>query len=415
MMRKVILLAFSTVLMLSACSWKGKEQTYENIKQELRVVSGQAVDDSEEEIKNASEQDVLSMIKQEIDTTQKGVCLSQLEFSSEMLKGDDGDCYYFRTKAGKVIFYKNDGENVCELQEMKEKQEIESFLKYGNHIYVMLHEQKKGYEFASIDIETGKRHSVKKFDTLPTEYEIIFYKDICYYVEYDNSIIRFDLDGKLIGNFSLGEDEDEKITGIQCIVDDKIYYTVSEMEMGGNTTIMRCNLDGTENEELISYSRGEEELLWLRTIEKSEMQIDNKYIYMLDYYSTYGCLYRIPLYGGKIQKVTEKAVRDFDLNEDNIFFVECTDEKKLYKCNGNLTKEECIGTSNYSEVICVGDYLRVKKDNEDDLEKISDLENRDYKPNSDYAAEYLWLTAEGEVVSMLNGVGLREEDYVYCG
>lgn len=31
-----------------------------------------------------------------------------------MVKGDDGDCYYFRKKNKKLIFYKNNGIKICE-------------------------------------------------------------------------------------------------------------------------------------------------------------------------------------------------------------------------------------------------------------------------------------------------------------
>lgn len=74
---------------------------------------------------------------------------------------------------------------------------------------------------------------------------------------------------------------------------------------------MRCSLDGKNREELFKCSGT---TLWLHP---GTMKIDEDCIYLSGYNNSFN-LIRIPLYGGKIEKVAE-AKDWFELSDDSIF------------------------------------------------------------------------------------------------
>ena len=43
------------------------------------------------------------LVKEKIDTSRQGVEMPHMRFASEMTKGDDGYCYYFRQKASCIL------------------------------------------------------------------------------------------------------------------------------------------------------------------------------------------------------------------------------------------------------------------------------------------------------------------------
>ena len=344
----------------------------------------------------------------EIDTTKQSVELSYLTLPTEMTQGDDGNCYYVREKGeNKIVFYRNDGKEVIESKFKGDLEDIERFVKYKNHIYVLILWPKgvTSHQLASIDIKTGEWEYLFRLNA-HSGLQIFFYGDSIYCREDDSSdVIYYNLQGKKMGVWKM----DQYLKHLQMIVDGKIYYTESTLTSGeekkpGKNYISSCNLDGTEAKELVSYERlgpvdGKHFLFY-----SNQMAMDDKYIYMLeDYEETSSYLYRIPMKGGEIEKVTDRLIYDYKLNDSNIYFI---DDDCLYKMSQDLTEETKIFDEEpISNFYFAGEYLMLEGYDEEAWDDIYD--SWDDEIGVDYTPDYYLVTLDGELVKKLEGTDVK--------
>lgn len=353
------------------------------------------------------------LFREKIDASRQGVEMPHMRFASEMTKGDDGYCYYFRQKGEgknkKIVFYKNNGIKICETK-MPEKYQkkgyvISSFVKYGGRFFIemMQYEDIEGI-LTSVRIRDGKWEG----EIEDTFYNRIIIYDNCFYCCFGQDLTIIDLQGRET-EISL---EKEKEKSVQSIVDDKIYYCT--YEHGGTTTAIRCNLDGSGKEKLFQYRwihwRGGES-------STASLRIDGEYFYLLEPYGGF-TLTRIPMYGGKIKKIAVTSW--FDLSKDSIFYVNdedyiCKVDKELKNSPEKVTKS-CIWYENMP-FFCSDGHLMVKKIDEEELEMIdaiweaetdSDEEN-DILMN--YSSDYYWVTENGKIKSIIKGGEFKKEYY----
>lgn len=469
-MKRIVVATLVLVLSMAGCA--GKSATNEN-----PTASGGSAAASESAVKEQTgsgakcsedsiEKTEVPYILEKVENHTVGLEMTELTYSSEMVRGDDGSYYYFREKGNasggkrkkKLVFYRDKQIKVCEIE--KPKGEVYRFTKYKDCIYLEMLRENDSW-LAALHIESGKLRYVQKW-TLDFPF-IIFYKNSYYGITEDNQIIRYDLNGKQMVKFFLKKKESEdgppdvfteKQTAFQKIIDDKIYYTVYMPGPGGETAIIRRNLDGSGKEVLFRYTRGEEERLYLRRLSQNVMTIYHNYIYILDVYSTYGSFYRIPLHGGNIEKITARSVGTFELKGKNIFFQENTDDEKLYMIKEDLKNEEInvsgehrvenfveghdsiyfVDRENHGiyktsikqpvspapvaditarQLFFSDGNLIVKKYMKEDEEEINKLYKEEIEVNPDYAPEYCWINSKGKIIGTLEGVELNPEKYFY--
>ena len=352
----------------------------------------------------------------EIDSTKQSVELSDLTLPTEMTQGDDGNCYYVREKGkNKIAFYCNDGKEVIEIKFKGDLEDIERFVKYKNYIYVGFLD-KDGYDqLASINIKTGEWEYLFRQE-LFGDSQIFFYEDriYCRVADYSD-VIYYNLQGKKMGtipwemellNGMRNRDEERHI---QMIVDGKIYYTVStlsakEAKKNGINYIYSCNLDGTEEKKLVEYQRlGPVTDKKKRTFFMNEMAMDDKHIYMREFYQQGDSgLYRIPMRGGEIEKVTDGGTGYYKLKDSNIYF----EDDGLYKMSQDLTEETKIFDEEpISNFYFAGEYLMLEGYDEKAWDDIYD--SWDDEIGVDYTPDYYLVTLDGQLVKKLEGTDVK--------
>ena len=375
---------------------------------------------NEQEIETEIGKKIKPLVSKKIDTSKQGVRMSaSMELHTEMMRGDDGSCYYYRNegkgKNKKIVFYKNNGIKVCETKMKKSfkkgKYYIVSFAKYEKKFFILL-EQTYGYKsiLTTVDIASGKwGKTIKKDVNILSNY--IIYDNKFYDVDQGSAVTVYDLSD------TKKKRKELSIGGIvQCIVDDKIYYVGGE----DTTQIMRCNLDGKKKEKLYEYGRDG----WVMM---GSLKIDENYIYYLvdiEDHEKYN-LVRIPLYGGKIEGVA-KAGGYFEIADECIFFFGYNEgDDYVYRVEKNLKGEPKAVTRTYYyqyEIYSVrsapfyfgGDHLLVQ-DYDKKERKYVDLMN-EYDDSWDiyidaitiYAPDWYWVSENGEIEDTIEGTGVKK-------
>ena len=395
-----IIFLFSTLLMLSACG---------------QNTAGTPEKDADAKEEGMPQVEDLGI--GEIDATKQAVELRRIIFPTEMTQGDDGNCYYLRKKSkNKIVFYCNDGKEVVETKFKGDLESIRRFVKYKNHIYVLIY---KGGDdqLAFIDTKTGEWKYLFKLKD-DNDLQIFFYEDSIYCRENNYSdVIHYNLKGEKMGtipwkmellNGMLNFDEERHI---QMIVDGKIYYTVStltakEVKKNGVNYIYSCNLDGTEEKKLVEYQRlGPVTDKKKRAFFMNEMTMDDKYIYMREFYEEGDSgLYRIPMRGGEMEKVTDRRLSYYKLNDGSIYF----EDDGLYKMSQDLTEETKIFDGEpISNFFFAGEYLMLEGYDEKEWDDIYDAWDDDIDVSRDYTSDYYLVTLDGEIVSKLEGTDVK--------
>lgn len=383
------------------------------------------------------------LLSEKIDTSRQGVIMSfHKELSSDVTKGDDGFCYYFRTKGKgknkKVIFYKNNGIKVCKTamkkfakkKYKKYKYYISSFAKYGDYFFVAFQSPYTDRTFmTTVDIETGKWGSMIKIPDSYADSAIIYDNHIYYvgkegYIEQKGEITVYDLSGRAtyLGYMTNKRGYDVQV---KCIVDDKIYYC--ESDYNSETKIKRCSLNGKNKETLCSGdSIGVN--AEIGPFYPETLKIDGDYIYALVLnYSPRGYeLIRIPLYGGKVEKVAENLSCYFELSEDSVFFAD-DNETYIYKIDKGLTSESVpVAQPSYflygdygmdsNPFRCADGHLIVRGDNEKERKTVDGILHNEYSNWSlwtdmteNYAPDWYWMSEDGEIEDVINGSGLKKK------
>ncbi len=328
-------------------------------------------------------------------------------YPTQVVRGDDGDCYYFRKiEEGddkRIIFYKNNAEKVCETKMIKELEKKEyhiiRFVKYGECFFVELFEyQEAQHVLATITVKGGKWNILNQDVNLLEK--VIFYGDHIY-CSHAGTIFIYNMNGEKIEKMELEETTLERIARVQCIVDNKIYYFYTEREDVGETEIKRCDLDGSNKEILFKSKR-----VATDSVEVG-LKIDDNYIYIRAFLGRYS-LVRFPLYGGKVEGITKSL--KFELSEDSIYYIGGKKEY-IYQVDKELkTKPKPVVKITSSDFWYVNGYLMVEKSNTREEDILSAVEEYDEVDRDYYARDYYWTTVSGDIVKRMPGSGLKQED-----
>lgn len=356
---------------------------------------------------------IAPLFSEEIKILDAGVEMVDNYFISARVKGEDGHSYYFR-EAGeqgneKIIFYKDNKIKVCETvmptKLRKEGCSIFRFVQYKDRIFVELR-GRKSY-LSAIQIANGKWEDIIENSELLNR---IFVYDNDFVCVYDEKVEVHSFDGEK-RSFELEQYGENTEISIQCIIDGKIYYFYTDEDSEKNKTtnmqVKCCDLAGKNKKLLFYYEQGSAMSSWY-----DSLRIEKEYMYLLRDYT----LLRIPLYGGKIERVSGKKMYFYDISDNYIFFL---DEAKgnLYKINKDLSGEvELVRKPGPCDrdvpFICVKTYILVKECNEKQEQQITDiLENGLSNSNiqREYISDYCWMTENGEVQEILQGSGFKKK------
>lgn len=339
-----------------------------------------------------------------------GVEMVDNYFSNAMIKGEDGCCYYFREqeKAGEeaIVFYRNNNQKLCET-EMPSKirgYKINRFVQYQDYFFVELFGDKQ--YLSAIHIKDGTWEEI--IEGPGAIYRIFIYdnKFIC---GYDEEVIIYSLTGDK-EKYHLEKDLENAEVSIQCIVDEKIYYIYGledEKNDESRKKVKYCDLNGENNKIIFQYYQSSDS-----DSGYDNLRFEDQYIYLLADYT----LFRIPLYGGKIEKISNRNIYFYDVSDTYIFFLEKSDGK-LYKIKKDLSGEIILvkepGPCNLDiPFICVGNHIMLKECDDKQEELITDIaENELYGINIEYVNDYSWITEEGTNESTIKGTHLSDKQY----
>lgn len=246
-----------------------------------------------------------------------------------------------------------------------------------------------------------------------TDHSIIIYDNKFYCLSNGNDITVYDLSGTKTKIRNLRNVD----ASVQCIVDDKIYYVQYNREKS-ITSLMRCRLNGGKKEKLLDCS-GE-----FGDRYPESMKMDEEYIYLLWNNDGYN-LVRIPLYGGKIEKVAEKTGGWFELSEDNIFFLGAGDDDNIYKLDKDMKKEPKTVTEAYYIQFGIYNMESVPFYYADGHLLVQGYKRKERKLASwaqngsngaiwadvtaNYAPDWYWVSEAGEIEDTIKGSGLKKK------
>ncbi len=414
-MKHVFSIILLCIIILCGCDAQKKQE-----KSQVQVLQSTTatleVRHTEEPVSSENQmigQKIEKLVSDKIDVTKRGAVFPEFEFSSEISVGADGDCYYFRKRGGNIIFYKNNEEKVCEIAGELPGNDIESFVQYKEYIYVLGEDSKYDTSLFSVNINTSKW---KKIMDIGMEEQVIIYQDGIYIREdMKSNMERYNMRGKKIGVVDFGEIIEQIGEGkpadivVSNIIDDKIYYVINEGMGQDNTTIMRCDLDGKKKEEIFTYTRKHTHYAGSRIV------FDDENVYIKDveedFWTADTCICRVPLYGGEIKKVIEDKVLDFAIDKNEIYYID-SENKGIY-C-GKLdteVKPKKISDVTAQRIYVIKDYLMVEGYNAKERKAIEEIEENDTRLNTEYIADYYWMTNKGKTINVLKGSGLSKEDY----
>ncbi len=408
-MWKIICGMLMMVVFLTACSGSDMSGHQEAEEGNIENIQENPEDDSKPPIVEV-DKEIGPILSEQIDSTKKGIEMPDTLYPSQVVQGDDGDCYYPRIIGEgddkRIIFYKNNGKKVCETKMIKKlaKKEyhIGEFVKYGDYFFVGLwtHQESKRV-LATITVKGGEWNILER-DTDMIFENVIFYGDNIYDC-YAGDVFVYDLSGKKIREMEIEETTLERIAKVQCIVDNKIYYYYTEREDVGETEIKRCDLDGSNKEILLKYRRETPDL-------DRGMQIDDNYIYIIASLGGERSFSRIPLYGGKIERISKTL--NYKLSEDGIYYIGSEKQKHyIYQIDKELrTKAKAVVKITTSDFWYVNGYLMVEKRNTKEEEILGKLVEYDERMRDYYSRDYYWATALGDNVKRIPGSGLKQKD-----
>lgn len=168
-----------------------------------------------------------------------------------------------------------------------------------------------------------------------------------------------------------------------------------------------CDLNGENNKIIFQYHQENDS-----DSGYDNLRLEDQYIYLLVDYT----LFRIPLYGGKIEKVSNRNIYFYDISDIYIFFLDESDGK-LYKIRKDLSGEiilvkEPRPCDMDTPFICVSNHIMLKECNENQEELITDIaENELSDINIEYVNDYSWITEEGTIECIIKGTHLSDKQY----
>lgn len=408
-MWKVICGMLMMVVFLTACGGSGMSGDQDVEERNTVNIQENPEDDSEPPIVEV-DKEIGPIISEQVDSTQKGIEMVGLGSHSRMVQGDDGDCYYLRiVEEGddkRIVFYKNNAEKVCETKIIKElaKKEcyIDEYVKYGDYFFVLLWtEQESKNILATITVRGGEWNILER-DTNMGYRNNIFYGDNIY-SSHTGDVYVYDLNGKKIREMELDKTTSERRAQVQCIVDDKIYYYYTERDDVGETEIKRCDLDGNNKEVLLKYKREVADL-------DKGMQIDDNYIYIVASLGGEFSFSRIPLYGGKVERISKTLI--YKLSKDSIYYIGSEKQKHyIYQIDKELkTKAKVVAKITASDFWYVNGYLMVEKSNAKEEHILGTVQEYDEIMRDYYSRDYYWTTTLGDNMKRIPGSGIKQED-----
>ncbi len=434
-MRRIIVLIMIFSIVFCACAKKENKGTVSD-RGSGSAVSGAATEssvsgDAAGKVSQLEDPDMTvimaknnrPMLLKKVDQTKKGIeIICNTEFATGPVKGDDGNCYYYRRerkKGGRITFYRNNAVRVCEtvLPEKYEKNHyITTFVKQGGRFWIQLASYESNQEYlVPVQIKDGKWGKGIKIEGE----RIIYYKGSFYsFYKNQGAIDMIDQSGH---KKVLKIEKDEKRATLQTIIDDKLYYIIENSDSDRYYTVKRCNMDGSHKEELFRYSG-----VPSTSMNHCRLSMDGDFLYLFDPYCGF-TLTRIPLYGGKIEKIV--AADWYELTEDSIYY---SDEAgKISRIDKDLKggpesiirdDKERMGKTFF----CISGHLLLEVYNEAELDKLETIwkagsQKYSYDINMNYSNEYHWIKENGKIEDIIPGSGFdREyqtwyEHYQKCG
>ena len=408
MVNRIIFLCLIVPFLLTSCATKNGEFQESDMVQE-KIEN----EDLERDFHVMNNKKIKPMFSEKIDFSKMGMEMPVAQhLASQMTKGDDGACYFFRKSgdASCIVFKRNNNENVMttEIPEnlVKERYVISSFVKYKERFFVNLFSNKLGKEiFTSINISDGKWSNEIEHDGFD---RIIVY-DNKFFCCVGKEVTVIDLYGNQ-NTVELDDEEDDVI--VQTIINDKIFY--SKYPTDNNAVLMCCDLDGTKKEKLFTYDTIKGRAGYL---DPSCIRFDDEYLYLFETMCGF-TLMRIPMYGGEIEEIRE--TNWFDLSDNDIYFVDtqnniCKIDKSLSGSSKTITKacaEDVSIPFYYTE-----NHLIIEKFNRKEynmLEVIWESEVSD-KILDDitmyYVGDYYLITEDGKIDDKIKGTGFKNEYY----
>lgn len=399
MKKKLIVLIFG--ILLTAC---GKNNTH-NQTLDSDVNTSQSI--QQEFI--VKENEKIKQIFEEGKIKKYGVEMVDNYFSKAMTKGEDGSCYYFRTekKAGgkeTLTFYRNDNQKVCVTEMPPKDCKIKRFVQYQDLFFVELYGDKQ--YLSAVHIKDGTWEKIMEG---PGALYKIFVYDNKFICGYGDEIIVYSLTGDK-KKYDLEKDAENAEVSMQCIADEKIYYlywTENEEKDESKGNVKCCYLNGEKTKSIFQYYQSNDSDVGYNTL-----RLEDQYIYLLADYT----LFRIPLYGGKIERITDRNIYYYDISDTYIFFMDDSNGN-LYKIRKDLSGEIKLvkepGPCNMdTPFICVDNHIMLKECNKSQEELIGDIaENELPNINIEYVNDYSWLTEEGVIECTIKGIHLSDEQY----
>ena len=253
-----------------------------------------------------------------------------------------------------------------------------------------------------VGIKDGKWGKSIKAD-IP--HRVIYYKDCIYSsFEHGGKIKITDMKGN---TKRIEFEEEEKWATLQTIIDDKLYYIIDER--GSDIcTVMRCDMDGSNKEELFRYNNIRIRIRdWGN--DYCKLTLDGDFFYLFDPYSGF-MLTRIPLYGGEVEEIVETDW--YQLTGDSIYYMDETGISRVDKdLKGGPESVVGLNRNQTGEIFyCADEHILVEIRDKEEWDKLETLrlvgsDHTYFDIGMNYSSEYYWISEKGKVDNKIPGSG----------
>ena len=278
-----------------------------------------------------------------VDVNRKEVMIQKPDSFEGYAQVWDGHFYYLRKEGNNCYtFYRDQGEKVGSFG-IDPWYYFQGCCKYGNDFYVVLYHcdtyiagTERMHDESSflcvVDFSARKLKQIRKIDNIE-DYDTYLYDG-------EISKMNYNPEDECSGAYDDDDDDELDLEDTDVTIDGNAYYA----EVGNEIRIMRHNLKNRKNKEIFCYqtkrSRQFEEIRQVSIDVDAKDMFIQEYVWDKKYDQEQFRLYIVPRSGGRMKKVAEEVIYEYQSNSHYIFWMD--EFYRIHRWNRETQKEEKV-------------------------------------------------------------------------
>lgn len=331
---------------------------------------------------------------EEVDTEKKAVFFADANPTSSFSQVMENHYYYMRSDGKRnYVIYKDKGEKVGGFH--LEDGYVGNFLISGGAYYVRWMRD-FGYKH-NIETETKtalvnlKKKTINFLPDIDLINRCPFLYDQYFYIDWKKTVLSYDLSKNGFAKY-IGKTDHMKEANHHIVIDSKLYYGLQE---GKNVILYRSDLDGKQEEEILSFERKEE------YEQEIFIDMDEEYIYCQDFI--------IPRSGGKMTKIFENSQRNadgtisFSYNKKYIFYID--KDSRIHRVSKEDLSDIILNNRTAKDVKCTEDGIYIQVPNTSAASAKNKKGNKKQETDDPESCDLYYMNLDGKNVEKLQNKG----------